>query len=214
LPGELAAVARSPHAAHLRCLETADGASTAAALALAASPHLKGLVKLVLGRGQVGPEGAEALAGGSLPDLEELVLRDNPIGDRGALARARFVRSKGDGWLDLTRTGVTAAGLAALAGSGCLAGLFTLKLDGNPVGDAAAAALASCADLGGLDWLSLTGTGLTDEGAIALAASPHLPRQLALHVDRNAAIGEPAKAALRGRFARPYCDPDPDAENY
>lgn len=197
----LEVVTQSPHAAHLRYLET-GGIDTGTALALASSPHLKGLVKLSLGFGHVGPEGAEALIE-SLPSLEELRIQNNPIGDRGALTLGRLARSKGEPCLDLWKNGVTAAGVAALIESGCLAGLSGLQLNYNPIGDAGVAALAGCRDLAGLDWLGLSGVGVTDEGALALANSPHLPRQVSLALECSG-LGKQTKAALRERFPRAY----------
>jgi uncharacterized protein (TIGR02996 family) len=196
--GMLAAVARSPNAAHLRLL-TASGCTDAAALELARSPYLEGLVNLFLAGGQIGPEGAEALTSGSLLHLEELTLQSNPIGDRGALALARFVQSKGCPTLTLWHTGVTVEGITTLIRSGCLAGLNGLLLDENPIGDTGVAALAGCRDLASLRELWLDDVGLTDEGARALLASPYLPAELTLFVNGNA-IGQETEAALRQRF--------------
>ncbi len=196
----LAAVARSPYAAHLRLL-TASGpiCTDTAARALATSPHLKGLVKLFLVAGQIGSDGAEVLADGSLPHLEELTLRGNPIGNRGALALARFVQARGDPCLDLWNTGVTAEGLAALAESGLLAGRDELWLDYNPIGDAGVSVLAGCRDLAGLRNLLLWDVGMSDAGARALLDSPCLPAEMALHSSSNA-ISPEMETALRERF--------------
>jgi hypothetical protein len=196
----IATVARSAHAAHLRTLTASDSACTdAAAFELARSPHLKRLVTLFLVSGQIGPEGAEALTAGSLPDLEELTLRGNPIGDRGALALARFVASRADPYLDLWNTGVTAEGIVALVESGLLAGRIDLHLDDNPIGDAGAAALAGCRDLAGLRSLWLWDVGMTDAAAQALLSSSHLPAELSLHSHGNA-ISPQMQTALRERF--------------
>jgi hypothetical protein len=195
----LAAVARSPHAAHLRLLTASSDFTDAAALELARSPHLGGLVKLFLVSGQIGPDGVEALTGGSLPNLEELTLLGNPIGDRGALALARFVQARGDVSLDLSATGVTAEGVAALAGSGRLAGLTDLWLDDNPIGDAGVTTLAGCRGLAGLHSLWLDDVGMTEAGARALLESPHLSAELRLHSHGNA-ISPDTQTALRERF--------------
>jgi uncharacterized protein (TIGR02996 family) len=194
----LTAVARSPQAVHLRLL-TATGVTDAAALALARAPYLAGLVNLFLGGGQIGPDGAEALTGGSLAHLEELTLVGNPIGDRGALALARFVQARGQPSLNLSYTGVTAEGISALVGSGRLAGLDELWLDDNQIGDAGAAALAGCRDLAGLGSLWLSNVDLSDAGARALLESPHLPTGLRLH-SSGTAISPQTQAALRERF--------------
>jgi uncharacterized protein (TIGR02996 family) len=193
-------VARSPHSVHLRDLwASASPCTDATALELARSPYLAGLVKLSLVGGQIGPDGVEALTNGSLPHLEELTLMRNPIGDRGALAVARFAQAKGEPSLHLSHTGVTAEGTAALVASGHLAGLDDLWLDGNPIGDAGAAVLAGCRDLVGLRSLWLSRTGLTDTGAQALLDSPSLPAELRLYRSSNA-IGPDVEAALRQRF--------------
>jgi uncharacterized protein (TIGR02996 family) len=196
----IATVARSPHAAHLRALTASGSACTdAMAFDLARSPFLKGLVKLFLARGEIGPEGAEALLGGSPPHLEELTLRGNPIGNRGALALARFVYARDDPYLDLWSTGVTAEGIAALVESGLLAGRTDLNLDDNQIGDAGVAALASCRDLAGLRSLWLWDVGMTEVGVQALLNSPHLSAELSLHSHGNA-ISPETQTALRERF--------------
>jgi Ran GTPase-activating protein (RanGAP) involved in mRNA processing and transport len=199
----IAAVARSPHATLLRSLTASESACTdATALELARSPHLKGLVKLCLVRGQIGPDGAEALTDGSLPHLEELTLRGNPIGDRGALTLARFLQAKGAPSLYLGDTGLTAEGIAALVGSSCLAGLHSLRLYANPIGDAGVAVLAGSPDLASLHELWLNDVTMTDAGGRALLDSPHLPPELRLYTHGNALSSE-TEAALRERFRRP-----------
>jgi uncharacterized protein (TIGR02996 family) len=201
IPDEgLLAVAESPHVSHLRSLTASSPLlSDRAAVALASSPHLQGLVQLFLVSGQIGPEGAEALMDGSLPCLEELTLRGNPIGDRGALALARFGHARGSSTLDLWRTGVTAEGVAALAASGLLAGLEQLWLDDNPIGDDGVTLLAACPDLARLRWLWLSDVGMTDEGARTLVASPYLPRSARLAMFGNP-LSEAAIQELSDRF--------------
>src|SRR5262249_43419651 len=145
----LAALARSPHAALLRVLEAIEVDCTDAGVkALAASPHLKGLRKLDLSRCKIGPDGAEVLTDeAAFPELDELTLRGNPIGDRGAVALARWGRRRAETNLLLHEVGLTAAGVAEMVRSGSLAGLEHLDLGDNAIGDDGVAALALCPEL-------------------------------------------------------------------
>ena len=73
-------------------------------------------------------------------------------------------------WLDLSRTGITDAGLAVVAK---MPNLEHLDLRGTSVGDDG---LESLAGLDNLETLSLYGTGVTDSGLKALQALPALRR--------------------------------------
>jgi uncharacterized protein (TIGR02996 family) len=86
----LAALAGSPHAAHLVSLEIQGPIDAAGARALVASPHLKRLRDLSLPYTELGDEGARVLAEGldNLPGLRELNLIGGSIGDEGARALA------------------------------------------------------------------------------------------------------------------------------
>jgi len=90
-------------------------------------------------------------------------------------------------WLDLSRTGVTDAGLKVLAK---MPKLEHLDLRGTAVGDDGVRALAS---LSNLQTLSLYGTGVTDAGLEALRGLPSLRR---VYVGGTKVTG-PGRDALR-----------------
>ena len=90
-------------------------------------------------------------------------------------------------WLDLSRTGITDAGLKVLAK---MPNLERLDLRGTAVGDEGVRALAG---LNKLETLSLYGTGVTDAGLKALQGLPSLRR---LYVG-GTPVTEPGLDALR-----------------
>ena len=90
-------------------------------------------------------------------------------------------------WLDLSRTGVTDAGLKVLAK---MPKLERLDLRGTAVGDDGVRALAS---LSNLQTLSLYGTGVTDAGLESLRGLPSLRR---VYVG-GTKVTEPGRDALR-----------------
>ena len=90
-------------------------------------------------------------------------------------------------WLDLSRTGITDAGLKVLAK---MPNLERLDLRGTAVGDAGVKALAG---LTHLESLNLYGTGVTDAGLEALRGLPSLRR---LYVG-GTPVTEPGLDALR-----------------
>ncbi len=90
-------------------------------------------------------------------------------------------------WLDLSRTGITDAGLKVLAK---MPKLEHLDLRGTAVGDDGVRALAS---LSNLQTLSLYGTGVTDAGLEALRGLPSLRR---VYVG-GTKVTEPGRDALR-----------------
>ena len=90
-------------------------------------------------------------------------------------------------WLDLSRTGITDAGLKVLAK---MPKLERLDLRGTAVGDDGVRALAS---LSNLQTLSLYGTGLTDAGLESLRGLPSLRR---VYVG-GTRVTEPGRDALR-----------------
>jgi hypothetical protein len=90
-------------------------------------------------------------------------------------------------WLDLSRTGITDAGLKVLAK---MPHLQHLDLRGTAVGDDGVRALAG---LSHLETLSLYGTGVTDAGLEALQGLPSLRR---LYVG-GTPVTEPGLDALR-----------------
>lgn len=94
-PAGAAEIARA-RLEELRALDLRYGRiEDAGADALASSPTLARLERLLLQRSELGPEGAVALAGGAFVDLDHLDLRYSAIGERGAdaLARAPFART-------------------------------------------------------------------------------------------------------------------------
>jgi uncharacterized protein (TIGR02996 family) len=85
----------------------------------------------------------------------------------------------------------------ALAAAPALAGLTTLRLGQNDLGDAAAAALARGPYLSTLTTLVLDDNAIGDTGAWELARSPSLVRLTTLSLTANE-IGPTGVAALRG----------------
>jgi lysophospholipase L1-like esterase len=71
--------------------------------------------------------------------------------------------------------------MLALAQSEHLAGLETLNLSNNRIGDEGARALANSEHLAGLRTLNLGGNDIGDEGARTLATSPHLHETIRRH---------------------------------
>jgi hypothetical protein len=90
-------------------------------------------------------------------------------------------------WLDLSRTGITDAGLKVLAK---MPKLERLDLRGTAVGDDGVRAIAS---LSNLQTLSLYGTGVTDAGLEALRGLPSLRR---VYIG-GTKVTEPGRDALR-----------------
>ncbi len=90
-------------------------------------------------------------------------------------------------WLNLARTSVTDAGLAALAN---LKELRRLNLSNTKIGDAGLAALLGFSNL---EYLNLYGTGVTDAGIAALAK---LPKLRDLYVWQTAVTDAGAKALV------------------
>jgi uncharacterized protein (TIGR02996 family) len=93
------------------------------------------------------------------------------------------------------------AGACALAASPGLAGLRTLSLSHNFITDAGAQALAHSAHLGSLTCLFLTGSFIGDAGALALGRSSCLRRLANLYLRQNP-VSPAAVRELRQRFGR------------
>jgi mono/diheme cytochrome c family protein/uncharacterized membrane protein len=106
--------------------------------------------------------------------------RDAELQELGSVGNDLF-------WLDLSRTGITDAGLKVLAK---MPNLERLDLRGTAVGDDGVRALAG---LKNLETLSLYGTGVTDAGLKALQGLPSLRR---LYVG-GTPVTEPGLDALR-----------------
>jgi uncharacterized protein (TIGR02996 family) len=92
-------------------------------------------------------------------------------------------------------TGLSRAGVRALAGSPWLANLTALLLHYNPLGDEAIAELANSPWLGQLRELYLSGTELTDSGVSVLAGSGRLPALTDLDL-RDNQIGDGGAISL------------------
>ncbi len=137
--------------------------------ALAAAPYLDGVEVLAFGDYFDDPlkaDGARALADSPhLGRLQRLVLARNDIADAGmeALAAAPWLR--GLRQLNLVDNGLSDVGIRALAASPYPTRLRGLNLAGNSLGDAGAAALAASPYLGELTVLDLASNrALTDAG--------------------------------------------------
>ena len=145
-------VASLPHFSRLRVLRLGADIGEEGAAALAASPHLQGLLFL---------------------DLNYNVLEDEGV---RAIAESPFLTKLGA--LHLAGTGVGDEGAIALASSPNLAHLTFLDLAENDIGDEGAIALASSPHLGQLEQLALEDNVFGERGALALATSPHLCEQI------------------------------------
>ena len=163
----LEALLSSPRLRRLSELRLAEnGLSIAGVRALVASPAMSELSELDLSGNGLGPDAITELAP-LVPRLEVLELDRNPLGDAGARALAAAgPRCKE---LALTFTGLGSEGLAALVDAGVLAGMDSLQLTGNPLGDAGAEVLARLApQTGGLSYQNLGWTGLSSRGLAVL----------------------------------------------
>jgi len=124
------------------------------------------------------------------------IFLDGAVGDRGAdqLAAANLTGVEG---LYLTRFGMSAAGLAALANAGTLANLRELGLASSPLYPSHIAAIAAGSALGNLRALELGDSALADAAALELAGSTNLPHLTRLNLDRNQLTAAGIGAILR-----------------
>lgn len=140
---------------------------------IAKCPHLGRLEQLNFGESTIGPDGATILAGSTfISNLKHLNLHRNPLGDEGweVLAQAPFQRLRS---LDLSwNGGVTMHGPQALARAGNLAGLRSLSLDGNPIGDEGVSTILDAGFTDGLRALGLSSVKKTPATADLLADHP------------------------------------------
>ncbi len=140
---------------------------------IAKCPYLGRLEQLDFGESTIGPDGATILAGSTfISNLKRLILYRNPLGDEGwkVLAQAPFQRLRS---LDLSwNGGVTMHGPQALVRAGNLAGLRSLSLDGNPIGDEGVSAILDADFTDGLHALGLSGVKKTPVTADILAHRP------------------------------------------
>ena len=204
----VAALAGSPHLGGLEKLDLMrNDIEDDGAIALAESPHLTHLVELSLWSNRVGPAGVRALASAHRPRLNRLYLSVNPLGLKGvkALAASHNVRR-------LTRLGLgvvclraadadRVAAARALARSPHVAGLKSLLLSRNHVGDAGARALAGSTHLANLADLDLFENEITDAGSQALLDSPHLAGLRRLNLSGNT-VGQKQRALWRKRLGK------------
>jgi uncharacterized protein (TIGR02996 family) len=203
-----ASLASSPHLAGLEKLDVMDnGIDNAGAVALAGSPHLTNLVELSCRNNSIGPAGVRALAPAHRPRLTRLYLSVNPLGLEGVRA---LVVSPSLGRLNCLGLGVVClraadadrvAAARALAGSPHVAGLKSLDLFRNHVGDAGARALAESPHLANLADLDLFENEITDAGSQALLNSPHLAGLRRLNLSGNA-VAPKQRALWRKRLGK------------
>jgi hypothetical protein len=174
-------IAGAAQLASLRGLELPNNdVGPAGAAALAASPHIRGLIDLDLAGGsnstnRIGPEGARHLArSDNFGRLESLNLVFNFIGE-GLIALAESPRLPALRSLNLPGNGVTDEGLRVLARSPGLPALTWLNVcEGLPEGITAAGIreLAGSPRMARLTGLKLAGNSIGDAGAAALADAP------------------------------------------
>ena len=137
---------------------------------LARSPHLGRVRLLELGFNGIDDAGVAALAASSaLPGLQVLALNDNGP--------------------------VTADGVRVLAASPFFAGLRSLDLSGNDIGETGVRAVFTGTTLAGLERLDLSGNDLADAGAAAIAPAANL-RTLRFAHNQMADAGAAALAAV------------------
>jgi Ran GTPase-activating protein (RanGAP) involved in mRNA processing and transport len=222
---ELRHVLGSPHLTALEelsfgCCRLSDEA----ARLLAGSPSVARLRSLDLGRlpedgawdgdaaNRIGPDGLAAL--GASPHLSRLrslgLLGNRTVGDAGVRALLAAPHLCGLTELDLRSTGLTVAGVRALADSPWSASLRTLRLGGlDALGDDVLEALASSSHLAALHELDFSGfrnvagthaLPATDAGARALAASKRLAGLRVLRASCWTGLTDDGFRALRDRL--------------
>ena len=217
---DLSVLARSRVLPRLRRL--GGGFHDAAVRTVLRLPNLPPLTHLDLHTGQVGINGAAAIAAClRLAGLTELNLADNQIGDPGltAIARSPHLRSlrvlnvaenpgvRAYSVAALAASPVAAGleelylgpcggsnGAAALAGSGRFTRLGALDLDDDALRADGVRAIAESANFAGLTGLRLRGV-FGSAGAEAIAASPHLTGLRDLFLV-GCGIGDAGAAAL------------------
>jgi uncharacterized protein (TIGR02996 family) len=170
---------------------------------LVRSPHLGAVRVLDLGFNGLGDAGVRALARAStLPRLQFLALNDNgPITGDGAAELADSPFLAGLLELDLSGNEVPEAGVRSIAAGRATGRLHTLKLAGNPIGDAGLTALIGSdvfrRGLARDPHLDLRFCELGPDAMPVLAASPELARVGSLDLRENY-VGDPGVLALCG----------------
>ena len=169
------------------------------AIALAASPHLRGVKRLrlesnrltlagvraiahgawrldslELGYNQLELDGlADALAGPALGELRELSIRGTWIAPAEAARLAASPTLATLEQLDLEGCGLGVQGIAAFCDAFALPALRRLRLERNALCDAGANAIADCAALSRLRELEAGHNRIGQKGGTAIAQSPH-----------------------------------------
>ncbi|MEO8842325.1 MAG: TIGR02996 domain-containing protein [Kofleriaceae bacterium] len=169
--------------------------------AIANSPNVRALRRLVLDFNGIDDAGLAALAGSTqLEALRSLHVKSNELTDDGLRAFATGTGMPKLELLELTfNPQLTPAGITALAESPRLATLSSLWLRQIPLGPEAARAIASSPHARGLRDLNLLECELGDDGALALLASPHLDRLAKLQLAGNK-LSAGVTAALHARW--------------
>jgi uncharacterized protein (TIGR02996 family) len=185
-------------------LSTLDiGPLTEAGLrALIASPHLGNLTHLNLVASPIGDGGVAALGRSGLAHtLRRVEFPNTGISDAGvkALAGSPLFAHMHGPRLNLMMNRIGNAGLKAIAECEHLLRFRELVLRENVVGDAGVEALAASPYAANLQYLDFWRNRITDRGALALARSPHLTKVVDLSVKENAVTAMGA-AALQARF--------------
>ena len=103
---------------------------------LFAQPAMAHLEQLDLPGVAVGRDGAEALAGATLPSLRVLTLSDSALGDAGAQALAKATQLTALKVVNLRANDIDDAGAEALLHAPQLSGLERLDLSDNPISSA------------------------------------------------------------------------------
>ena len=140
------------------------------------------------------------LRGPLLAQLTGLDLRSNQIGPAGTRALAGHPAVSNLTYLNLNECGIETAGVEALAGADHLAGLRSLALAYNKVGPEGAIALPPPPPVtAGLRTLSLRDNAIGDAVHCALLKSPHAARWRLLFLESNR-ISKRMKQELRDVF--------------
>jgi uncharacterized protein (TIGR02996 family) len=204
-----AALAASPHLARLTNLNLmVNSVGAAGAVAIAESPHLANLIELSFWNNEIGPAGVRALAAAPFPRLKRLYLSVNPLGLEGVNALAASplpgrLTSLGLGVVCLNAPDAERVAVArALAESPHVAGLASLALFRNHIGDEGARALAASPHLSHLADLNLYENEVSDAGSQALLDSPHLKQLRRLTIQASNRLSAGQIALWRKRLGR------------
>ena len=168
--------------------------------ALVASPSLANLSELSVGSRTVGPREAGAIASAPVPRLKGLDFELGEVGSQGAAAVANSPGLANLEVLNLEDNQVGSAGAEAVAASPYLRKLRELKLGTNRIGDRGAIALAQSPVVETLESLDLGWARIKAEGVKALANSPRLANLKHLDLAENNFGPEGAKALAESPY--------------